>query len=1061
MTGRRLTAVVVCIVAAVATTPNATPLRAAAAPVPGFNRDVRPILSDKCFTCHGPDAAARQADLRLDLHDDAVADRGGYHAIVPGDPKSSEVWRRIISAEPGEQMPPADSDLKLSKSERETLRAWIAAGAEYEPHWSFTPPVRPPVPDVRDAAGIRNPIDAFVRAKLAAEKLAPSPEADPETLCRRLYLDITGIPPTPEEVAEFVSQYQYKDAYAALVDKLLASPRYGERMAGPWLDAARFADTNGYQTDGPRRMWRWRDWVIDAFNQNMPFDQFTIEQLAGDLLPAPTLDQLIATGFNRNHRMNAEGGIIAEEYLVEYVADRVETTSAVWLGLTVGCARCHDHKYDPVSQRDFYRMFAFFNLVPEPGKAIRDDNSPPVILAPTLEQQRRRAELQSRVATAREAWDAVRPRVEAAEKTWSTEATRLFSLWTFDDGLLARFRFDDALADDVETATKLSFDDDAAPMFAPGPFARSLELDGRRKLSIDRVLPFDTEAPFSGSVWLRPSEATASATVYAAMDSAMSYSGIEMRLVAGRPQLVLAARVVDDAIRVEADTLLAADEWSHVAWTYDGSRSAAGVKLYVDGRPATTRIVTDLLSNKFKTTATLKVGGGGTSGDYRGRIADLRFYDRELSPDHAAIVYCDLSIRTLAQDYGTWRDPACAVKFREYFLRFAAADDLRAVRRSLQDAEAALQTYESTLPTTMVMRDVPGLRTTHILKRGEYDKPGEAVTAGVPASLGLALPTDAATDRLALARWLVNRRNPLTARVAVNRLWQQLFGVGLVKTVEDFGAQGEWPEHRELLDWLAVEYMDGPTAWDTKRLIKLIVTSATYRQASHVSPDAAARDPVNRLLARGPRFRLSGEAIRDSALAVSGLLVERLGGPSVKPYQPAGLWEELANNAAAAYEQAHGDDLYRRSLYTYRKRTVAQPMLATFDAAGRETCVVRQTRTNTPLQALNLLNDVTFVEAARALAARMMRDGGKTPAERIGYGVRLALGREPKPSELQILQRGYERRLAEFRAEPAEAAKLVRQGESPLNESLDVAELAAYTTVGNVLLNLDEFVTRE
>lgn len=848
--------------------------------------------------------------------------------------------------------------------------------------------------------------------------------------------------------------------YEALIDRLLASPRYGEHMAAPWLDAARYADTNGYQTDGPRRMWRWRDWVIDAYNRNLPYDQFTIDQLAGDLLPRPTLDQQIATGFNRNHRMNAEGGIIAEEFLVEYVADRVETTSAVWLGLTMGCARCHEHKYDPLSQRDYYRLFAFFHLVPEPGKAIRDDNSPPVILAPTAAQQARRTELQRDVAAARKRWESLQPAIAQAERAWSVGAARDPSRWTFADGLLARYRFDDALADDVDAKTTLKLEGDAAPKFALGPFARSLELDGRRRLRIDRVLPFDSERPFASAVWIRPVDEAASATVYAAMDADMSNSGIELRLVAGRPQVVLAARIVDDAIRVEAETVLPRGEWSHVAWTYDGSRSAAGIKLYVDGRPAPPRIVTDTLSNKFKTTEPLTVGGEGTSRNYEGRIAELRFYDREPSADEAAIVYCDLSIRALAQEYGAWRDPACAVKLREYYLRFVADADVRSVRRQVQDAESALREFEATLPTTMVMRDVPGLRETFVLKRGEYDKPSEQVMPGVPAALGLPLPTDAAANRLALARWLIDRRNPLSARVAVNRLWQQLFGIGLVKTVEDFGAQGEWPEHRELLDWLAVEFMEH--GWDVKRLQKLIVSSAVYRQSSHVSREAAARDPENRLLARGPRFRLSAEAIRDSALAVSGLLTERLGGPSVKPYQPEGLWEELANNSATAgYVQDHGADLYRRSLYTYRKRTVAQPMLATFDAAGRETCVVRQTRTNTPLQALDLLNDVTFVEAARALAARMMQDGGRSPANRIEHGFRLALGRRPTPDEVQILERGYERRLAEFRADPKAAAKLVRQGESKVAPSLDVVELAAYTTVGNVLLNLDEFVTRE
>lgn len=1030
----------------------------AAVPVPVYNRDVRPILSDKCFRCHGPDAAGRQGDLRLDVRDEAVADRGGNRPIVPGDPQASEVWRRIVTEEDGERMPPIDSELKLSDDEREVLRRWIAAGANYEPHWAFLTPERAPVPKVKNAAGLKGPIDAFVRATLEEEGLKPSPEADPATLCRRLYLDLTGIPPTPADVDEFVSDYSDR-SYDALVDRLLASPRYGEHMAAPWLDAARYADTNGYQTDGPRRMWRWRDWVIDAFNRNMPYDQFTIEQLAGDLLPKPTLDQQIATGFNRNHRMNAEGGIIAEEFLVEYVADRVETTSAVWLGLTMGCARCHDHKYDPLSQRDFYRLFAFFNLVPEPGKAIRDDNSPPFIPAPTKEEQNLLDELKAQVAAARKRWDALQSQIADDEQAWAAGATRLLSSWTFDNGLTARYVFDAELADAVDGKNVVQYVGPGRAQFGAGPFGESLELDGHEHVAAAKQPGFDSERPFSASAWIRPAVAS-EATVYASMDADQQNVGIELRLVDGRPQVVLAARIVDDYIRVDGDIQLPPGEWSHVTWTYDGSRAAAGVRVYVDGKPVKTRVVNDTLSNKLKTTEPLTIGSGGTAENFRGRVADVRFYDRELAEDQAAIVYCGLSIRALAQEYGAWRDPACAVKLREFYLQFAAGEDVKQIRQAVQDAEVALRAYEKTIPTTMVMRDVPGLRETFVLKRGEYDKPGEPVTPGVPAALGLTLSSDVAIDRLALARWLVDRRNPLAARVAVNRLWQQFFGIGLVKTVEDFGAQGEWPRHRELLDWLAVEFME--RGWDVKRLQKLIVTSAVYRQSSHVSREATARDPENRLLARGPRFRLSAEAIRDSALAVSGLLTERLGGPSVKPYQPEGLWEELANAAAGGnYVQDHGDDLYRRSLYTFRKRTVAQPMMATFDAASRETCVVRQSRTNTPLQALDLLNDVTFVEAARALAARMMQHGVKTTESRIEHGFRLALGRRPTSDEMQILRQGYEQRLAEFRADPQAAANLVRQGESKAGKSLDVVELAAYTTVGNVLLNLDEFVTRE
>jgi hypothetical protein len=1045
----------------------------------GFNRDVRPILSDKCFRCHGPDAASRAADLRLDVREAVTAIRDGHAAVVPGKPEASELFKRITTADTDTRMPPADSELVLTAAEREVLRRWIAEGAEYEPHWAFVPPHKAAPPKVQNAAWVRNPIDAFVLARLEREKLSPSPEADAATLCRRLHLDLTGIPPTPEQVAKFVREFSpsprlphspsgseeresgragdSEKAYSALVDALLASPRYGERMAGPWLDAARYADTNGYQTDGPRQMWRWRDWVIEAFNRNLPYDQFTIEQLAGDLLPSPTLDQRIATGFNRNHRMNAEGGIIPEEFLVEYVVDRVETTATVWLGLTLGCARCHDHKYDPFSQREFYRLFAFFNNVPEPGKAVRDDNSPPFIPAPTRVQQARLKQLDAAVADAEKRWNALQPQIATAERKWVGESQRLLADWTITEGLLHRYRFDGNVNDDVVTPVPdPEIPAEEQPQYAGGPFAEALVFDGSFDLRFAKPLEFDSERPFSSAVWIKPEKPTS--TVYAAMDPDQSYIGVELRMIDGSVEVILSNRILDDAIRVRTKQKLPLNTWSHVAWTYDGVKLAERVRVYLDGKPVETETLSDTLSNKFTATASVQVGGGGTRDDFRGRLADLRFYNRQLPADEAAIVYCGLSLRGLVQAYDEDREPAVRVKLREYFLRFVADGQIKAARQALQKAQAERAEFMQRVPTTMVMHEVPGLRKTHLLKRGEYDKPGEAVTAGVPDALPVVLSSGATVDRLTLARWLVDRRHPLTARVAVNRLWQQLFGIGLVKTVEDFGAQGEAPSHPELLDWLAVEFID--RGWDMKQLLKLIVTSAAYRQSSHVSPELRARDPENRLLARGARFRLSAEAVRDSALAVSGLLVERLGGPSVKPYQPFGLWEELATGTVR-YEQDHGDDLYRRGLYVYRKRAVAPPGLLTFDAAAREACVVRQTRTNTPLQALNLLNDVTFVEAARALATRMLRDGGSSADDQIAYGFRLALGRDPTHEEAAILHKGYQRRLAEFRQDQGAAEKLIKQGESPIDAKLDAAELAALTTVGNVLLNLDEFVTRQ
>jgi hypothetical protein len=1008
---------------------------------PRYNADVRPILADKCFRCHGPDAGSREADLRLDRRDDAVALRDGRAAIVPGDPGASTVHARIVSDNVDERMPPPDAGPSLTEAERRVIADWIAAGAEYEPHWAFVPPVATPPPAVRDASAIRHPADRFIQTRLESLGIQPEPEADPATLCRRLHLDIVGLPPEPAAVEAFIAAYAategaaQEQVYLELVDRLLASPRYGERMAGPWLDAARYADTNGYQTDGPRQMWRYRDWVIEAFNSNQPFDEFTIDQIAGDLLPEPTLAQRIATGFNRNHRTNAEGGVIPAEFLAEYVIDRVETTSTVWLGLTAGCARCHDHKYDPLSQRDFYRLFDFFNRVPEPGKGIRDANSPPLVVAPTAEQGRRLAELARQADEADATWLATEPKLAAAQAAWVTQASR-----------------GGTIADDDFTLTE------GFVFRLPRPPPAD---DGTTLAPVACVPSFDTERPFSGTVLLKPATVDGDATVYAAMDAALLHRGIELKLAQGRPQLVLANRILDDAIRVEAEAVLPVDHWSHVTWTYDGSRLASGVAFHVDGKKVTTRVVTDELSNRFKPEQSLVLGGGGTAEGYRGGLAELRFYDRAIDPDESAIISCGLPVSDLVQAATKAAlDDAGRLKLRDWFIRYEAAADLRQSWERMRATRKARDAYERSLPTVMVMQDVPGLRKTHVLERGLYDKPGEEVTAGVPESLGLALSADAPTDRLALARWLVDRRNPLAARVIVNRVWQQFFGLGLVKTVEDFGLQGDLPSHPELLDWLAIEFMDGGDGWDTKRLVRQIVTTAAYRRRSRVAAETAHADPDNRLFARGPRFRLSAEMIRDAALSVSGLLVERIGGPSVKPYQPAGLWEELAASATT-YQQDHGPDLYRRSLYVYRKRTVAMPMLATFDAAGRETCQVRQSRTNTPLQALNLLNDVAFVEAARGLGGRMMREGGDAPEARIAHGFRLATARAPLPRELATLVAGFKRRLEGLRKDPEAARALVAQGESPVAAGIDPAELAAYTTVGSVLLNLDEFLTRE
>ncbi len=1010
-----------------------------------FNRDVRPVLSDACFQCHGPDKARRKACLRLDTEEGAFADRGGYRAVVPGKPDESELVRRVTAAHDQERMPPASSGRKLTRQQIDTLRRWVEQGAKWQPHWSFVPPARPPLPAVKDASWPRNPIDHFVLARLEREGLGPSPEADRTTLLRRAALDLTGLPPAPAEVDAFLAD-DSPGAYERVVDRLLSSPRYGERMAVRWLDAARYADTNGYQSDGERTMWRWRDWVIDAFNANLPFDRFTVEQLAGDLLPRPTLEQRIATGFNRNHRGNGEGGIIPEEYAVEYVVDRVDTTATVWLGLTMACARCHDHKYDPVRQKEFYQVFAYFNNVPEQGRALKYGNSPPYIKAPTRAQQERLARLEAERAAAERRFDGLRPRLSEAQAEWETTLGPSPAVQWFPTRQLE---------------THLPLDGSAAGTFrdgeaayADGRLGRAAAFDGKRFLDAGDVGDFGFYDKFTLAAWARP-KGPRGGTVLSRTADTDRADGYSVCLENGKVQVHLTKRWLDDALRVETEQALEPDRWHHLTVTYDGSRVAAGVQVYVNGEPAHVKVLLDELNQSFKTSEPFRVGaGGGPERRFHGLIDDVRVYDARLSPEEAALLATADSITDVVAVAPGRRTPRQAQKVGAYFLEQHAPESVREAWRRVDELRREKERLEESFPTTMVMEEMPRPRETFVLVRGQYDKPGERVAPGVPAFLPP--PKDAPDNRLGFARWLTDPANPLTARVAVNRSWQMYFGTGLVKTVDDFGSQGEWPSHPELLDWLATEFVR--TGWDVKALQRLVVTSAAYRQSSRLTPGLAQRDPENRLLARGPRLRLPAETIRDQALAASGLLAERPGGPSVKPYQPPGLVKELTGTED--YKQDHGESLYRRSLYTFWKRTVPQPTMMTFDAAGRETCVVRETRTNTPLQALALMNDVTFVEASRVLAERVMKEE-PTREGRLALAFRLLTARRPRPAELAVLRGGFEHHLAEYRRDPKAARKLVSSGESPRDERLDVRELAAYAAVAGMILNLDETITKE
>ncbi len=987
-----------------------------------FNRDIRPIFSDKCFTCHGPDAANRKTKMRLDIESGAMIElREGRHAFVPGDPDHSEVMRRISSTDKAVRMPPAYMGRdKLSDKDINLIREWIVQGAKYEPFWSFIPPKRPAVPDIANPHWPKNPIDNFVFAKLAQEGLAPSPEADKRTLIRRVSLDLTGIPPTPEEVSAFLNDAS-PNAYEKVVDRLLQSPRYGERMAFRWMENARYGDTNGYQTDGPREMWRWRDWVIDAFNHNMPYDEFTVDQLAGDLLPNATRPQIIATGFNRNHRTNGEGGIIPEEYRVEYVADRAQTTATVFMGVTLGCARCHDHKYDPFLQKDFYRLFAYFNRIPhERGFSYNYGNEEPTIKAPLPDQEKHLAELDQKVSTLNAEYENEQPHIAKLERSWKPAASANFTIPADSDF--------------------------PAPWHSPDP-----------PVSLNKpIANFGYMEPFTFSAWIKPESANGG--ILSQAEDYMEGQGHTLYLIEGKLRLHIVLRWTDLALRIETVNPVPLNEWHHVTATYDGKRKAAGAHLYIDGVPQETKVLFDQNDEPFKVDPTkipFRIGAAGGM-NFKGSIEDVRVYKHALLPEECAAMAARETPAQISAIPASQRTPAQSAKLLLAYFAEGAPPNLKALRANLLAAREERQKYYDQIPTVMIMADDRDARESFLLKRGAYDAHGEKVTPGIPAILPQIDPT-LPDNRLGLARWIVDRRNPLTARVTVNRFWQSFFGFGIVKTVDDFGSQGEWPTNPPLLDWLAVEFMD--SGWDVKHMQRLIVTSETYRQSSKTTPELREKDPDNRLLAHGPRLRLGPEIIRDQALAVSGLLVEKVGGPSVKPYQPPGLWQELSSGGG--YVQDHGESLYRRSLYTYWKRTVEPPFMGNFDSPNREVCTVYENRTNTPLQALNLMNDVAFLEASRKLAERMITEGGATPEGRIDRAYELLLSRPPKLAEQRIVLAALAKFEASYSNNSKSAEEFVSYGESSRKPEIPVTELAAYTGVASLILNTDAAVTKE
>ena len=1036
-----------------------------------FNRDIRPILSDNCFACHGPDEKIRHAGLRLDLSDPSRAKlESGHTAIVPGNVADSELIRRILSADPNERMPPVDSGKSITPSQIDLLRQWVAQGAEYQRHWSFVAPKKPRVPNLR-SAWAQGPIDAMIDDRLQREGLSPSPAADRERLIRRVTLDLTGTPPTIEDVDDFVAD-PAPDAYEKLVDRLLASPRYGERMTLDWLDAARYADTHGFNNDTTRYMWRWRDWTIEAFNSGMPFDQFLRDQLAGDLLPNPSLDQRIATGFNRNHVINSEGGIIPEEYRVEYVADRVHTTSTIFLGLSMGCSRCHDHKFDPLTQREYYQFFAFFNQLNEQGEAGRVGNAEPMIKAPTPSQVSRLAVLTQSLAQIDQN---LGEQIAAASKTitdWEPKLRESTTSSVSQIVPLLRWTFDETAGNQVtEQRDPLRKGQVVGnPVWATGKLNGALKLDGNTYVEAGDFASFERTDKFSYGAWVNVENKDA-ATVISRMDDADAFRGFDLLLVGGKLTAHLVHRWPDEALHVISKAEVPLNQWTHVFATYDGSSKAEGFKLYINGQRQEVEITNNLLTATTTTSKPLRIGRRTPGAPFKGLIDDVRIYDRELTPQEVLeVAEADTlpDLLAITPDQRTADQTLTIVK--TYLKRFAPGFQTLSDQRAELDKQRT--DFEKSLPSAMVMLEMPQPRKTYFLNRGQYDAPTEEVQPDVPASLP-PFPADAPRNRLGLAQWLLRTDHPLTARVAVNRAWMQFFGTGLVETVEDFGSQGQWPSHLDLLDWLAVEYLGqndtasettsvGPK-WDTKRLHRQIVNSATYRQSSRVSRELLERDPVNKLLARGPRFRMQAELIRDNALALAGLLSDRTGGPSVSPYQPAGLWDDVAVGAdyeGTVYKQDQGEGLYRRSMYTFWKRTCPPPGLNTFDAPEREVCTARRSRTNTPLQALVLLNDPTYLEAARKLAERAILKGGTTDETRMGFAFRLALSRQATPAELQVLLNALRQRRDRYQQNVAGAKEFVSAGESPREAQIEDSELAAWTSVMSMILNLDEAITK-
>jgi hypothetical protein len=1018
-----------------------------------FSRDILPILSDNCFACHGPDQNKRQAGLRLDVRDDALkAAESGELAIVPGKPEASQLIARITSNDAAVMMPPPDSNKKLTDSQKELFNRWIAEGANFERHWAFVPPSLPELPTPRDLVWTRTPIDRFLLARIEREGLSPRPEADRATLIRRVAIALTGLPPTLDEVSRFETDMS-PTAYDAMVQRYLDSPRFGEEMARHWLDVARYADTHGLHLDNEREMWAYRDWVIKAFNDNLPFDQFTIEQLAGDLLPNPTPEQLVATGFNRCNVTTSEGGSIEPEFLYRYAVDRASTTAQAWLALTAGCAVCHDHKYDPLSTKEFYSLYAFFYSAADPAMDKNIRNTDPFLMLPNPDQKSKLESLRGEEQASKrrlEEFVATLTVTDPVEATPAPEKQTVEDVWFAD-----RFPLGAKGTSSSRNPNRWTL---ASEMDVPvgnralRQASAAMYQDKFEGSVIPLVVP--QGATFSVSVHLDPIDRPQALMVEltTAKGTRNAIWGAEEKLGNGRGN---AKKKPADKVRV--GDLPEAGKWVRLEFPADDLNLTAGelvrgVALAQYGGVAHWSSLS--VKGEIEPTKDPRSTFSAWWKEHPGE--DGNGMPQELKEAYKAGPNTEKPEKPPA--------PEIREQLRKFFLAFVArptTPEWQAARNAWQTAYAARLALEENLPGTFIFKDLEKPRDSFVMIRGQYDKPGEKVEPGVPAifpplKLG---ESSRRANRLDLAQWLMAPENPLTGRVAVNRMWQQFFGTGLVKTSSDFGAQGETPSHPELLDWMSVQYRE--SGWNTKEFVRLLVTSAAFRQDAKVLPNVLVKDPENRLYARGPRFRLDAEQIRDNALFVGGMLNLQFGGPGVKPYQPPNIWEPVGYNDSNTrfYLQDHGSDLYRRSIYCFLKRTAPPPFMSNFDGPSREQSCMRRERSNTPLQALQLMNDTQHFEAARGFAERILRDGGDTPEKRIEFAFRVTLARAPQADELSVLRETLDKYLERYRSDVKSAQSVIRVGESS-TRAMAHTELAAYTLLGNLILNLDETLTR-